>query len=69
MQGLLYAFHVAHLLRNATNLHAVFAVPMRKSVALALCRMIELLKVRPRRMRAARRERDRRGAVAVRRIR
>ena len=45
-QGLLYAQNIQHLVRTVMNLHVAMQKPMTKTAVLALCKLIELLKVR-----------------------
>eukprot|EP01136_Pigoraptor_vietnamica_P005657 Opistho-1_new@37581 len=44
IQGVLYAHSMSNLIKSAMNLHVTLEVPMPKSVARSLCRLIELLK-------------------------
>ena len=46
LQGLLYAQNIQHIVRTVMNLHVAMQKPMTKTAVLALCKLIELLKVR-----------------------
>ena len=45
VQGLLYGQQIQHLVRTVMNLHVALQKPMTKTAVLALCKMVELLKV------------------------
>ena len=45
LQGLLYAQNIQHIVRTVMNLHVAMQKPMTKTAVLALCKLIELLKV------------------------
>lgn len=45
-QGLLFAYNISNLVHTVMNLHAHMNKPMTKTAVLALCRLIEMLKVR-----------------------
>ena len=45
-QGIMYAYNISHIVRTVMNMHLVLSKPMTKAAVLALCRLVELLKVR-----------------------
>ena len=46
MQGILYAYNISYQIRTIMNLHVMLSKAMTKTAVLALCKMVELLKVR-----------------------